>query len=325
MSTPLPAEKPRRSRPSASSAQASREPAADGTTAAVRAFYDALEDSTQEQINAVRGRNQISTCAPLHRLLKERPARVLDIGSGSGWFVNSVARWYGVPAFGVDLSETAVSRARDVAEALGVSHLVEHMVGDIFDLPAPIRAHTYPLVNALNALHHTADCHEGVRLAAERVEPGGYFHVGLYHLYGREPLLDLFAGVRQRCETAGSWHERRARELEGFRVWSSLHRSQQNAALLFSQYLDQCLNPHETRWTVADVLGWFEQLDIEPIATSLNRFHRQPHWPQVIADEPHQATLARTRLREGVFFPGTFSVFGRKRRGPQGQAAAATV
>jgi SAM-dependent methyltransferase len=314
MNTPLPAEGRSRSRPAARAARTAREQEAlEATTAAVRAFYDTLEDSTEEQINAVRARNQISAYEPVHRLLRERPGRVLDIGSGSGCFVNSVARWYGVPAFGVDLSATAVARAGDVAEALGVSHQVEHLAGDLFDLPAPIRAHTYPFVNAVNVLHHTGNCREGLRLAADRVTPGGYLHVGLYHLHGREPLRDLFAGVRERCEAAGSWHERRARELEGFRLWSSLHRGQKTAALLFSWYLDQCLNPHETQWTLADVLGWFEELDIEPVATSLNRFHRQPHWPQVIADEAQQTTLARARLRDGVFFPGTFSVFGRKR------------
>src|SRR5205807_183915 len=78
----------------------------------VQQFYETLpfnfDGSIDEQAESVRQRNQIAVYEPLHRVLQEgRPVRVLDLGSGAGWFANSVARWYGLPAIGVDFCSRA--------------------------------------------------------------------------------------------------------------------------------------------------------------------------------------------------------------------------
>ena len=284
----------------------------------VRQFYESLpfnfDGSTDEQADTVRARNQIAVYEPLDRVLREAPpARVLDIGSGAGWFVNSVARWYGVPACGLDFCDRAVTRAREVAESLGVSHLVDYVRGDLFALPEALQAQRFAVVNSLGVLHHTKDCREACRIAASLVAPGGHFNLGLYHRHGRKPLLDLFEPIRQRRAAAASEQERRDIEAEGFRTWKTLHRSTRNETFLSSWYRDQCFHPHETQWTLREVLEWFDEFGVEPLSTTLNRFQSNPRWADVVADEPMQETLAISRLHEGVFFPGFFTVFGRKR------------
>jgi 2-polyprenyl-3-methyl-5-hydroxy-6-metoxy-1,4-benzoquinol methylase len=54
----------------------------------------------------------------------------------------------------------------------------------------------FTVVNSLGVLHHTPDCHAAIRQVLKWVAPGGYLHLGLYHLYGRKPFLDHFAGLR---------------------------------------------------------------------------------------------------------------------------------
>lgn len=284
----------------------------------VLAFYDALPfnfaDSTADQAGAVCNRNQVAMYEPLDRVLREeRPARVLDIGSGAGWFVNSVARWYGVRAHGVDFCTGAVERAWDTAVSVGVSELVDYLVADIFELPAWLREESFPVVNSIGVLHHTRDCREACRVATSLVAPGGYFHLGLYHRHGRAPLLNMFEPVRTACAGATSGEARREIELQGFEQWKTLHAVTSGETFSWSWYRDQCLHPHETQWTIADTLEWFDEFGIEPLSTSVNRFEANTDWARIVAEEPQQEALANKRLSEGRFFPGFFTMFGRKR------------
>jgi SAM-dependent methyltransferase len=283
----------------------------------VRAFYDALPfnfaDSTADQAQAVCTHNQVAIYEPLDRVLREeRPARLLDVGSGAGWFVNSVAHWYGLPARGLDFCAGAVARARETATAVGVNDRVEFVVADIFDLPEGVRQDSFPVVNSIGVLHHTRDCREACRIAISLVEPGGYFHLGLYHRYGRKPLLDMFEPVRRASANASSEGEREAVEADGFERWKRLHTATSGDTFSLSWYRDQCLHPHETQWTLGDTLEWFDEFGVEPLSTSLNRFAATTDWDEVVAAEPRQEALGRQRIDAGVFFPGFFTVFGRK-------------
>jgi hypothetical protein len=65
---------------------------------------------------------------------------------------------------GIDLSEAALERAREVSIEL----------------------------DSLGVLHHTFDCREALGSISHVVQNGGYIHMGLYHKYGREPFLNLF-------------------------------------------------------------------------------------------------------------------------------------
>lgn len=283
----------------------------------VQAFYETLPfnfgASIDEQVDLVRARNQVAVYEPLDRILRqERPSRILDLGSGAGWFVNSVARWYGLRARGIDFCDRAVTRAWDAAVALGVSDRVDYLMADILDLPEWLWEERVTVLNSLGVLHHTRDCREAFRVAASLVEPGGYVHIGLYHRYGRTPLLELFEPVRQAVAAATSEEERHVVALSGVPLWKTLHKAPLTDTFLLSWYRDQCLHPHETQWTAREVLTWFEEFGVEPLSTSLNRFAADPDWAQIAATEPQQEEIARTALTQGRFFPGFFTMLGRK-------------
>jgi SAM-dependent methyltransferase len=285
--------------------------------ASVQAFYHTLPfnyaSSPEEQAQAIRAHNQIAMYAPVDRILRtQRLSCVLDVGSGAGWFVNSVARWYETPAHGVDFCGRAVQRARDAAQALDLSTPVEFVEADIFELPDSIRARRFPLVNSLGVLHHTRDCRQACQIAASLVAPRGYFHLGLYHRHGRKPLMDLFEPVRQASARATSDDERREIELQGFDSWKRLHTATSSETFSWSWYRDQCLHPHETQWTVAEVVEWFRECGLTPIATSLNRFEEVTDWTAIARDEPIQEQRGRSHLAEGRFFPGFFTVLGQR-------------
>ena len=63
------------------------------------------------------------------------PVRLLDCGCGTGFFTRQYARLPGVTAAGLDMDETLLSAARELAEKEGLA--VEFVQGDITKLPYP--------------------------------------------------------------------------------------------------------------------------------------------------------------------------------------------
>ncbi|MBI5057046.1 MAG: class I SAM-dependent methyltransferase [Nitrospirae bacterium] len=285
----------------------------------VKKFYEEIpfnyEESASEQAETIRRVNQIEAYLPLARRLSENPgAQILEIGCGTGWFSNSAAYWYGVNVLGVDCCLKAVEQARATSEELNVADKVQIICHDLFELPKIVQTE-FDVVNSLGVLHHTKDCFEGLKIAASMLKSGGYLNIGLYHRFGRHALLEMFRPIRERLLHADTPSQREEIEREGFELWKNLHNKPFSDVFLKSWYRDQCLHPHETQWTLKDVLEWFGECGIQPINTSLDHFSEDPCWDRLVETEHEQYELGRRRLLfEKKFFPGFFVVGGIKTR-----------
>jgi cyclopropane fatty-acyl-phospholipid synthase-like methyltransferase len=102
---------------------------------------------------------------------------VLDSGCGSGEHA-LLAATQGLTVTGVDISRTAIERARAKARARGLS--AEFLVGDVLDLPAIDRLDP-PFRTVIDTgCFHTFDDEERLRYAASLAavtEPGGVLHL----------------------------------------------------------------------------------------------------------------------------------------------------
>lgn len=86
------------------------------------------------------------------RLRQEPPARVADIGCGTGWALISLAKAYPtIEADGIDLDRDAIEAARANAEAERVADRVTFEVRDAGD---PSLTGRYDLVTLFESLHH---------------------------------------------------------------------------------------------------------------------------------------------------------------------------
>ena len=65
----------------------------------------------------------------------EAPAALLDCGCGTGFFTRQYARLPGISATGLDMDETLLAAARDIAAAEGLD--ISFVQGDITCLPFP--------------------------------------------------------------------------------------------------------------------------------------------------------------------------------------------
>ncbi len=284
----------------------------------VKEFYEELpfnyEETSDEQVQTICRVNQLQAYPPLDNLLSENPNyTLLDLGCGTGWFSNSAAYWYGIDTTGVDSCSKAVMQARAASETLRQQDKVRIINADLFEIQN-VLSPSFDVVNSMGVLHHTKDCYRGFRVAASMLKENGYILIGLYHKYGRQALLEMFQSVRERIALAVSDSQRAAIEKEGFTLWKELHNKSSSQCFLRSWYRDQCLHPHETQWTLREILEWCRDSNIEPLRTSLNRFEEEPDWKKLVSEEVEQRELGYQRTyNEKKYFPGFFVIWGSKK------------
>jgi carbamoyltransferase len=245
--------------------------------------------------------NRIREYPLLHRYLKKSPAtRILDVGCGAGWFVNSCAHHYGARATGLDANSVALKQARSVARLLPGCEDVRFVETSLFEYEP---REPFQVVNSLGVLHSTHDCHAALRRVVNWIAPGGWLNLGLYHLYGRRPFLEHF----QRLAAAGAGDE------ELYQNFRKLCPEITDETHMRSWYRDQVLHPHETQHTYEEIGSLLEAEGFRIEATSITNFKSMPARSKLIEREKQfEETSRRAIQRQGRYFPGFFVVWAQR-------------
>ncbi|WP_329561181.1 SAM-dependent methyltransferase [Kitasatospora sp. NBC_01266] len=110
--------------------------------------------------------------------------RVLDLGCGTGeWLLRALAAHPRLRAEGVDISEDALTRAREAASALGVQERLVLHHQEAADFSSP---HGFDLVLSVGAAHAFGGLLPALAAARERLAPGGRVLIG-DGFWDREP------------------------------------------------------------------------------------------------------------------------------------------
>jgi SAM-dependent methyltransferase len=110
--------------------------------------------------------------------------RILDAGCGSGVGTEYLAHLNPqAEVIGIDLSAGTLAVAQERCQRSGVADRVQFQQMSLFDvdqLPG-----TFDLINCVGVLHHTADPLRGLQALAQKLAPGGLFHIFVYGELGR--------------------------------------------------------------------------------------------------------------------------------------------
>ena len=92
---------------------------------------------------------------------------------------------HGAKATGTDFSETAISKARALADEVDVP--ADFVVSDVYDIPKNVEGQFDIVYTSFGVLAWLPDLDEWGRIIAERLKPGGFFYIAEYH-----PILYVF-------------------------------------------------------------------------------------------------------------------------------------
>ena len=218
-------------------------------TETVKQFYEETPFPNYDDHDSLRSLIDKSRRGRYARLLDESigaNSKVLEVGCGTGQLSN----FLGIhcrQVIGTDLCGNSLRLGESFRREHGLER-VRFVQMNLFQ-PA-FRPGSFDVVLCNGVLHHTADPFGGFRGLAPLVKPGGFLVVGLYNTYGRL-MTDLRRLVFRL--TGG-----RFRSLDPV-----LRRGGQSVDKRRAWFADQYRHPHESKHTMGEVLGWFEQCGLQ--------------------------------------------------------------
>tara|TARA_B100000212_G_scaffold342416_1_gene329452 strand:- start:4698 stop:5546 length:849 start_codon:yes stop_codon:yes gene_type:complete len=236
----------------------------------VRSFYEDTPFNFSDDIDFitknVKDINQILEYKDLNRLLlkrfglKREPLikNVIEFGCGTGWLTNSLSYHYKKNVTSIDFTKKAVDTAKKVSKKLNLKN--NFVNTDIFEYKDE---KTYDLVISLGVLHHTYDCKKALKKISKFVKKGGFLYVGLYHLYGRLPMLRMLRSYAR-------WYS----EKSAFNLYQAMNKDNNDNIHSYSWFRDQILHPHETQHTLEEVNNWLKEISFELVSTSINNYKK---------------------------------------------------
>ena len=264
--------------------------------------FNLIEDIAYYKQSVIE-QNQILEYKDLHSLLNRRSflnlkpkiKSVIEFGCGTGWLTNSISYYYRKNVRAIDFTEKAVNIAAKISKEIKVKP--SYYVSDIFDYQDKNK---YDLVISLGVLHHTVDTRKAFNYISRFVKPGGYLYVGLYHYYGRRPMLNLLKG-----------HLRWNGIDTAYNLFKRMNKSMINEEQCYSWFRDQVLHPREDQHTFSEVSTWFEDLGFNIVSTSINNYQtlsRVPRHKLVSLEKKLENLSYEKNVKEFIFNPGYFTV-----------------
>ena len=264
----------------------------------IKAFYEKTPFPDYDEFDSVGSLVEKARRRVFAKLLDEQiphGARIIECGCGTGQLTNflSVA---GRTAVGSDMCLNSLRMAQDFKEknALNRAHFMQ------MNLFRPCFAPgTFDLVISSGVLHHTSDPYLGFQTISKLVKPKGYILIGLYHKYGRLSTDLRRIIFRATGDRLAGLDSRMGEKISNARK--------------ASWFNDQYKNPHESKHTIAEVLGWLQDAGFgfvksipkttmfEPLAESERLFvPEQPGGPLSMALA--EMGMMFTGGRDGGFF-----------------------
>jgi SAM-dependent methyltransferase len=273
----------------------------------VKSFYEETPFPNYEGLDSSWSLRQKAEKGIFANLLdREIPhgARILEVGCGTGQLSNFLGSSWGRTVFGTDMclnSLRLANRFKNKNQIDNAAFLQMNLFRPVF------RPESFELVICNGVLHHTSDPFLGFQSILGLVKKDGFIIVGLYNKYGR-----IATDVRRLIfRISGN----RLKSLD-----SRLRDAGVDANVRHTWFMDQYKNPHESKHTIGEVLGWFDQCGVEfvnsiPKSRAFEQFTAEG---KLFESNPTGRNLDRFIVQLGMVLTGGkeggfFTMIGKKR------------
>ena len=178
---------------------------------------------------------------------------IIDIGCGSGLHSMAMFQSGAASIHGFDYDPNSVAATRMVQKIAGSPPNWTVQQGSVLDDAFMASLPQYDFVYSWGVLHHTGDVWKAIRLAADRVKPGGLFYIALYSAdVQKDPTPAFWLDVKQKYVTSG-WLKRR--QMDWWYVWRfMMHKNPARIPVVLKQMRDYRKNRGMNMFT--DIRDW---------------------------------------------------------------------
>ena len=215
-------------------------------TQQVKAFYEKTPFPNYDGLDSSGSLIQKAERSVFVKLLGEQiplGVRILEVGCGTGQLTN----FLGIlnrTVIGTDICVNSLMLGKEFKEK-------NEIKGSCFmqmNLFCPMfKPETFDLVYCTGVLHHVGNPFAGFQAISRLVRTNGYIVIGLYHRFGR-----ILNDIRRIIFNLSNDH---CLFLDpNLRNEATLGKAQRDA-----WFTDQYKHPHESKYTINELLGWFEK------------------------------------------------------------------
>lgn len=278
----------------------------DDVTTVVKEFYEETPFPNYDGLDSRESLSAKARRSVFASLLDEQlpeGALILEAGCGTGQLSNFLGMSWKRKVFAGDMCLNSLRLAKRFADQYGIRNAA-FLQMNLFS--PPFRDEVFDVVISNGVLHHTGDCRGGFRSILAKLKPRGLILIGLYNEYARLPTLWkrwMFRKFGPKLYFLDPRLRDWGREPGRVKAW----------------FTDQYRHPHETRHSMDEVIGWFDQSGVEFVNGIPH-----PDGSSFASDEqlfmPHNVGTAASRfmtqsamLCSGGKDGGLFIMIGRKR------------
>ncbi len=262
-------------------------------TGAMKEFYEETPFPNYDSFDSVGSLQAKARAGVFAKMLDDQiptGARIIECGCGTGQMSNflSIANR---KVIGADMTLASLRLGQEFKKKNSLNR-VQFMQMNLFK---PIfRPATFDLVISNGVLHHTSDPLGAFLSIATMVRPGGYILIGLYHKYGRL-ITDTRRMVFNMTKDHFTWLDPNLRKTGTARgKWKAW-------------FMDQYKNPHESKHTIGETLGWLEKASLKFVHSIPTSYPFEPFSESERLFEPQRAGgyFERLAVELGMFFKGS--------------------
>jgi SAM-dependent methyltransferase len=227
-------------------------------TESMKAFYEETPFPNYDDFDSVASLVEKARKGRFAKLLDDQippGCRVIECGCGTGQLSNFLSM-ANRQIFAVDMCVNSLRLGQQFKER---NHLTRVNFFQMNLFRPVFKPATFDLVISNGVLHHTSDPFLAFETISKLVKPGGHILIGLYHRYGRliTDLRRLIFGLSNDRFTFLDPNLRAGALGSSSGKWKAW-------------FMDQYKNPHESKHTIGQVLGWLEKIGFE-FVTSVPR------------------------------------------------------
>lgn len=218
----------------------------DDVTETVKSFYEENPFPNYDDIDSIWTLKQKAAKGIFVRLLNEQipdDAHILEVGCGTGQLSNILGSSGKRKVLATDICLNSLKLGQEFKKKnkiSGTSFFQMNLFRPIF------KPESFDIIICNGVLHHTSDPFLGFKTISRLVKPGGYIIVGLYNKIGRIPTdirRVFFSVFGKRLAGIDPVMKDKNIALNKRETW----------------FADQYKNPHESKHSIGEVLGWFDK------------------------------------------------------------------